>query len=75
MEKDIIEGVEDPTSWFSPIVVEQKSGGNIRLYIDMCRANEAIIREPIPMPTVDEVLGSLNGSTVFSKLDLRLGFH
>ena len=29
----------------------------------------------MPMPTVDEVLESLNGSTVFSKLDLRLGFH
>ena len=38
-------------------------------------ANEAIVRERIPMPTVDEVLNSLNGSTVFSKLDLRLGFH
>ncbi len=29
----------------------------------------------MPMATVDEVLDCLNGSTVFSKLDLRLGFH
>ena len=41
----------------------------------MCRANEAIVRERLPIPTVDEVLESLNGSTVFSKLDLRWGFH
>ena len=32
--------------------------------------------EPMrPIPTVDEVLESLNGSTVFSKLDLRWGFY
>ena len=38
----------------------------------MRRANdEAIIRERLPMPTIDEVLESLNGSAVFSKLDLR----
>jgi len=41
----------------------------------MHRANEAIVRERLPIPTVDEVLESLNGSTVFSKLDLRWGFH
>ena len=41
----------------------------------MTKANAAIVHERIPIPTVDEVLESLNGSTVFSKLDLRLGFH
>ena len=43
--------------------------------VDMRRANEAIVRERHPIPTVDEVLEELNQSTVFSKLDLRLGFH
>ena len=42
---------------------------------DMRRANEAIIRERLPIHTVDEVLEELNDSTVFSKLDLRHGFH
>jgi len=41
----------------------------------MRRANEAIIRERLPIPTVDEVLEELNGNTVFCKLDLRNGFH
>ena len=40
----------------------------------MRRANEAIIRG-LPIPTVDEVLEKQNGSTIFSKLDLRHGFH
>ena len=41
----------------------------------MCRANKAILRERYPIPTVDEILQSLNDSKVFSKLDLRWGYH
>ncbi|PFX13288.1 Retrovirus-related Pol polyprotein [Stylophora pistillata] len=75
LEKDIIEKVEGPTVWVSPVVVAPKPSGDIRLCVDMRRANEAIIRERLPIPTIDEVLESLNGSGVFSKLDLRWGFH
>lgn len=75
LEGDIIERVEGPTTWVSPVVVAPKPSGEIRLCVDMRRANEAIIRERLPIPTVDEVLEELNGSTVFSKLDLRHGFH
>lgn len=75
LEKDIIEKVEGPTAWVSPVVVAPKASGDIRLCVDMRRANEAIIRERLPIPTIDEVLESLNGSAVFSKLDLRWGFH
>ena len=39
--------------------------------VDMRRANEAIVRDRLPIPIVEEVLESLNASTVFSKLDLR----
>lgn len=41
----------------------------------MRRANEAILREQHPIPTVDEILQSLNGSKIFSKLDLRWAYH
>ena len=63
--------MERPTTWISPVVVAPKLSGDIRLCVDMRRANEAIVRERLPIPTVDEVLESLNGSTVFSRLDLR----
>ena len=75
LEIDIIERVEGPTTWISPVVVAPKPSGDIRLCVDMRRANEAIVRERLPTPTVDEVLEGLNGSTVFPKLDLRWGFH
>ena len=71
---DIVERVDGPTSWVSPVVVVPKASGDIRLCVDMRKANQAIIRERIPILTVDEVLENLNGGRVFSKLDLRLGF-
>ena len=64
LENDIIERVEGPTTWISPVVVAPKPSGDIRLCVDMRIANEAIVRESLPIPAVDEVLESLNGSTV-----------
>ena len=50
------------------MVVTQQND-KIQLCVDKRRANEVMIRERYPIPTVDEVLQSLNQSTVFSKLD------
>lgn len=75
IENDIIEEVSGPTRWVSALVVVPKSGGDVRICVDMRRANEAIIRERHPIPTIEEVLYDLNGATVFSKLDMKWGFH
>ena len=42
---------------------------------DMRRANQAIILERLSVPTIVEVLESLNESAVFSKLDSRWSFY
>ena len=76
LAKDIIEEVShNPTEWVSPLVVVPKTDGDIRICVDMRRANSAIERERHPIPTIEEVLYDLNGSTVFSKLDLKWGFR
>ncbi len=73
---DIIEKVTGPTSWVSPAVFAPKPNkDDIRICVDMRCANQAILREKLPMSTVDDVLEEMNGSSVFSKLDLKLGFH
>ena len=76
LELDIIEEVpEGPSGWISPLVVVPKGDGDVRVCVDMRRANEAIICERHPIPTVEELLHDMNGSTVFSKIDLKWGFH
>ena len=48
---------------------------DLRLCVDTRKAKAGIIRERVPIPIVVEVLENLTGSTVFLKLDPRLGFH
>lgn len=57
------------------MIVVPKPNGDIRICVDMRRANEAVIRERFPIPTIDEVMLEMDGSTVFSKLDLKMGYH
>ncbi len=78
LEMGIIEEIPEatPTRWVSPLVVVPKADGkDIRVCVDMRRANEAIVRERHPIPTIEEVLYDLNGASVFSKIDLKWGFH
>ena len=71
----IIEPVEGPAPWVNLVVIVPKNNGEIRLCVDIRQANQAIMQRRHPIPTVDEVLHTTNGSKVFSKLDLKWGYH
>ena len=75
IELDITEPALGLTPWVNPVVVVPKSGGDIRLCIDMQMANEGVWRARQPIPNVDEITHSISGSKVFSKLDLKWGYH
>ena len=47
----------------------------MRICVDMRRAREAIQREKLLIPTVEEMLEEMNGSMVFSNLDMNIWFH
>ena len=66
-KQGIIEKVDGPTPWVSPLVITPKKSGDVR--ISMRMANRAIKRERHPTPTLDDLIHTLNGATVFSKLD------
>lgn len=74
VQQDFIEKVDAPSPWVSPVVVVPKRN-DIRLCVDMRKANQAVMRERYPIPTVEEVLQDFNQSTVFSKLDIKLAYH
>ena len=73
----VIERIEGPTSWVSPVVVapKPKSSGKVRVCVDMRQANKAVKRERHVTPTVKEMIEDLNGARVCSKLDLNQGYN
>ena len=74
-EMDVIEEVTGLTPWVSLVVVVPKKNKGVCICIDTRKANEAIQRIKHPMPTMDDLIADLNGSIVFSKLDLSNAFH
>ncbi|XP_026743690.1 uncharacterized protein K02A2.6-like [Trichoplusia ni] len=75
VEKDIIEPVDQATTWVSPVVPILKSDNSLRLCVDMRCATKAIIRENHPLPTMTQLLPKLRKSCIFSKLDIKDAFH
>ena len=72
---DVIEPIEEPTEWCSPIVVVPQANGRVRICVDLTWLNNAVHREVYQTPTVEETLGGLTERSVFSKLDANSGFH
>lgn len=75
LEMDIIEKVSEASSWVSPLVPVLKGNGDLRICVDMRRANMAVIRENHPLPTMDDLFARLGKAVYFSQLDLKNGFH
>lgn len=75
LERDIIEEVRGSSRWISPIVPILKENGDLRLCVDMRRANTAIMRENHPLPCMDQLLPKIGKAKYFSKLDIKDAFH
>ena len=71
----VIEPIDEPTDWCSPIVVVPKSNGDVRVCVDLTRLNKHVKREIYQMPKVEETLGSIAKGSIYSKLDANSGFH
>ena len=73
--QDVIEKVEGPTPWVSPLVPIPKKDNDVRICVDMWAANKAVQRERFPMPNIEHTLEQMNGAKVFSCLDFKSSFH
>ena len=74
-KQDVIEKVEGPTPWVSPLVPIPKKDNDVRICVDMRAANKAVQRERFPMPNIEHTLEQMNGAKVFSRLDFKSSFH
>ena len=67
--------VPSRSDWSSPIVVVKKKDGTIRLCVDYRALNDVTIKDRFPLPRIEEILRSLAGYRLFSKVDLVKGFY
>jgi hypothetical protein len=61
--------------WGSPVLFVDKRDGTIRLCVDYRKLNEVTIKNKYPLPKIEDLFDQLNGAKVFSKIDLRTGYH
>ncbi|KAG5536042.1 hypothetical protein RHGRI_023734 [Rhododendron griersonianum] len=61
--------------WGAPVLFVKKKDGTMRLCIDYRELNKVTIKNRYPLPRIDDLFDQLQGARVFSKIDLRSGYH
>jgi hypothetical protein len=61
--------------WGAPILFMKKKDGILRLCIDYWQLNKVTIKNKYPFPRIDDLFDQLGGVSIFSKIDLRSGYH
>ena len=77
MEEMVNKGFVRPSTspWGAPVLFVKKKDGSMRLCIDYRELNKVTIRNQYPLPRIDDLFDQLQGAKVFSKIDLRSGYH
>ena len=61
--------------WGAPVIFVKKKDGTLRLCIDYRQLNKMTIKNRYLLPHIYDLFDQLCGATVFSKIDLRFGYH
>ncbi|GJV02797.1 putative reverse transcriptase domain-containing protein [Tanacetum coccineum] len=61
--------------WGVPILFVKKKDGSFRMCIDYRELNKLIMKNRYPLPRIDDLFDQLQGSSIYSKIDLRSGYH
>ena len=61
--------------WGSPVIFVDKRDSTTRLCVDYHKLNDVTIKNKYPLPKIEDLFDQLSGARVFSKIDLRTGYH
>jgi hypothetical protein len=73
MDKGYIQPSVSP--WGPPALFVKKKDGTLCLCIDYRQFNKTTITNKYPLPRIDDLFDQLGGASIFSKIDLRSGYH
>ena len=73
LDKGLIRPSVSP--WGAPILFVKKKDESLRLCIDYRELNRVTVKNKYPLPRIDDLFDQLAGAAVFSKIDLRTGYH
>jgi len=70
-------GVIEPSTeeWASPVVMVPRPDGSVRFCIDYRKLNLMTVKDPYPIPRMDECIDSLGDARVFSTLDCNASYR
>ncbi|GJT01536.1 putative reverse transcriptase domain-containing protein [Tanacetum coccineum] len=61
--------------WGAPVLFVKKKDGSFQMCIDYRELNKLTVKNRYPLPRIDDLFDQLQGSRVYSKIDLRYGYH